>query len=410
MSKFHNSEDGPRPCHANVKACPVGGDHYDSLETAQKAYEDEMSKSVGIFNKLMTKKDPNTAHIREAEKRIKASEKDLKARDARQGKDTVIHQLYREGITDDDLKKVMELELNNREAGIGYLSTSEGSDMIVGVTYTGDYRAEEEWGLAHISKSLAEGTFKKDDVRFFEKDGKGYLLIKGERSYNFEEDAKNSLKTADNRFSNYVDYDERSKQFSLERKSVAQLRSEFKGKIKPLPTKKSDLINAVLDLERPKDFVKHPQGEFHLGNALAIVSDNPAMIATMRHAKDAHDNGSLRVGSSSNPFSNGVVFYDERDISRDDKINLIKSEEATKAAVDYISETEKKLKENGRVYANSPRVGPELKDVRDSKYWLNYSPKNHKQIFGWFNKDDLDKIANGDFSPWEEQENNKNKR
>lgn len=410
MSKFHNSEDGPRPCHANVKACPVGGDHYESLETAQKAYEDEMSKSVGIFNKLMTKKDPNTAHIREAEKRIKASEKDLKARDARQGKDTVIHQLYREGITDDDLKKVMELKLNNREAGIGYLSTSEGSDMIVGVTYTGDYRAEEEWGLAHISKSLAEGTFKKDDVRFFEKDGKGYLLIKGERSYNFEEDAKNSLKTADDRFSNYVDYDERNKRFSLERKSIAQLRSEFKGKIKPLPTKKSDLINAVLDLERPKDFIKHPQGEFHLGNALAIVSDNPAMIATMRHAKDAHDNGSLRVGNSSNPFSNGVVFYDERDISRDDKINLIKSEEATKAAVDYISETEKKLKENGRVYANSPRVGPELKDVRDSKYWLNYSPKNHKQIFGWFNKEDLDKIANGDFSPWEEQENNRNKR
>ena len=410
MSKFHNSEDGPRPCHANVKACPVGGDHYDSLETAQKAYEDEMSKSVGIFNKLMTKKDPNTAHIRAAEKRIKASEKDLKARDARQGKDTVIHQLYREGITDDDLKKVMELKLNNREAGIGYLSTSEGSDMIVGVTYTGDYRAEEEWGLAHISKSLAEGTFKKDDVRFFEKDGKGYLLIKGERSYNFEEDAKNSLKTADDRFSNYVDYEERSKQFSLERKSIAQLRSEFKGKIKPLPTKKSDLINAVLDLERPKDFIKHPQGEFHLGNALAIVSDNPAMIATMRHAKDAHDNGSLRVGNSSNPFSNGVVFYDERDISREDKINLIKSEEATKAAVDYFSETEKKLKENGRVYAAFPNVGPELKDVRDSKYWLNYSPKNHKQIFGWFNKEGLDKIANGDFSPWEEQENNRNKR
>lgn len=409
MNKFHNSEDGPRPCRADIKVCPVGGDHYYSLETAQKAYEDKMSKSVGVFNKLIKKKDPNTAHIRAAEKRIKASEKDLKARDARQGKNTVIHQLYREGITDDDLKKVMELKLNSREAGIGYLSSSEGSDMIVGVTYTGDHRAEEEYGLTYISKSLKEGTFKKDDVRFFEKDGKGYLLIKGERAYDFEESAERSLKTADTRFSKYANYDERSKLYFLDRKSVAQLRSEFKGKIKPLPTKKNDLINAVLDLDRPKDFIKHPQGEFHSGRALAIVSDNPAMIATMRHAKEAHDNGSLRVGSSSNPSSNGVVFYDERDISREDKINLIKSEEATKVAVDYFSETEKKLKENGRVYAAFPNVGPELKDVRDSKYWLNYSSKNHKLIFGWFNKEELDKIANGDFSPWEEQENNRNK-
>lgn len=41
MTKYHNTPDGPRPCTASVRACPVGAasEHYTSRETAQQAYE-----------------------------------------------------------------------------------------------------------------------------------------------------------------------------------------------------------------------------------------------------------------------------------------------------------------------------------------------------------------------------------
>lgn len=49
MAKFHNTSDGPRPCTASVRACPVSGasDHYDSKETAQKAYEKSLERAHG---------------------------------------------------------------------------------------------------------------------------------------------------------------------------------------------------------------------------------------------------------------------------------------------------------------------------------------------------------------------------
>ena len=39
MSKFHITEDGPRPCSATKRACPVGGEHFNHLAFAQAAYE-----------------------------------------------------------------------------------------------------------------------------------------------------------------------------------------------------------------------------------------------------------------------------------------------------------------------------------------------------------------------------------
>lgn len=39
MSKFHNTDDGPKPCTARKRPCPVGGEHFTDRGEAQKAFE-----------------------------------------------------------------------------------------------------------------------------------------------------------------------------------------------------------------------------------------------------------------------------------------------------------------------------------------------------------------------------------
>lgn len=44
MSKFHVGKNGPAPCRASKRACPVGGEevHFNDREAAQEAYEKSM--------------------------------------------------------------------------------------------------------------------------------------------------------------------------------------------------------------------------------------------------------------------------------------------------------------------------------------------------------------------------------
>lgn len=413
MEKFHiNQETGEvGKCTANIKICPVGGEHYSSLEEARAAYENAQNDEL-LTSAKRKPRNEFTQHIRNADKRIRDMEDDLKKRDERQGSNTIIQQLYRDGITEEDLQRVMDLKLNNRESGIGTLSSKDDdSDPVVGVTYTGDYRAEEEWGLKHIKENLEKGTLAKDNVVFMEKNGRGYLAIKGDQPYLFKETGPAALKKADERFTRYSSGDDWKEEIRLSKKSLIELKQMLKGKVKPLPTTKDKLINAAINLNRPKNYIKHPQGEFHDGTALAIVSDNPAMIATMKHIKEAHDDGALRLGESANPFSRGVLFYDERDISRKNKIGIVKDEEAKKASEEYIAEVEEKLKEKGRLYAASPNADRDTKDIRDSEYFLNYYPNKRdfkdvpaNGVYGWFKKEDLQKIAGGDLTPFTKKE------
>lgn len=39
MSKYHVTPDGPRLCTASKRACPVGGEHFSQLASAESAYE-----------------------------------------------------------------------------------------------------------------------------------------------------------------------------------------------------------------------------------------------------------------------------------------------------------------------------------------------------------------------------------
>lgn len=45
MANFHITEEGPKPCEAKVKACPVGGAHYSDRQAADAAFEEVLAKA-----------------------------------------------------------------------------------------------------------------------------------------------------------------------------------------------------------------------------------------------------------------------------------------------------------------------------------------------------------------------------
>lgn len=89
MTKFHMSDDGPRPCSASVKACPVGGEH-GTQEEIQASYDKKMNEAHAIprmtrnsspekearkmFNAKTKYGDGNEVAIRRAFEAFKATE------------------------------------------------------------------------------------------------------------------------------------------------------------------------------------------------------------------------------------------------------------------------------------------------------------------------------------------------
>lgn len=401
MKRFHLTDNGPKPCTASVRDCPVGGAHFTNEGEAKLAYEFSAAKKHGVFGGLKKPQDPHMLHVSSAAKRLRQLEKDMLERDRRQAEEgTVFHQLLADGVSEEELEARFKEDTNTREAGIGYMSNSEGAVKPVGLSYGGDYKAEEEYGMAHIAKTLREGTAEKDDVLVYEKNGFTVMAVRGERSYGWADDDGSRVRSeqmALKRFKDWYNWDDRQLKWELERLSAADVKSRLNGRVKPAPKTKAAAITEILKLDGAQR--RTPAiGEFQNGSALVIVTKDPIEAKLMKSLKEAHDEGHLRVGGTANPFGRGSLFYDERDLTREYKTDLVKDEEATRYAAAYVSDTKGKLESNGRVYAVSPSVDDSDGDIRKARFWLNYSPNNHKQIFGWFNKEQLERIAEGDYS------------
>ena len=400
MKRFHLTDNGPKPCTASVRDCPVGGAHFTNEGEAKLAYEFSAAKKHGIFGGLKKPQDPHMLHVSSAAKRLRQLEKDMLERDRRQEGGTVFHQLLKNGVSEEELEARFEEETNTREAGIGYMSNSEGAIKPVGLSYGGDYKAEEEYGMAHIAKTLREGTAEKDDVLVYEKDGFTVMAVRGERSYSWGDDdgsRQRSEATALKRFKDWYNWDDRQLKWELERLSAADVKARLNGRVKPAPKTKAAAITEILKLDGGQK--RTPAiGEFQNGSALVIVTKDPIEAKIMGSLKEAHDEGHLRVGGTANPFGRGSLFYDERDLTREFKTDLVKKEEANRYAAAYIADTKGKLEENGRLFAVNPQIEDPDADIREAQFRLNYSPSDHKQIFGWFKKDQLERIAAGDYS------------
>lgn len=406
--KYHLSENGPKKCDAHIRHCPVGGAHFDSKEEAQHSFELEMGQSVGLLSKLRRTQaiDPYTRHVHVAEKRIQAEEATMKLRDARQQGGTVEQQFLAEGVlTEKELEQRYAREINHREAGISYMKGEEGDARIMGLTYSGDFKSEEEYGTAAISKRLNSGEGKPEEVLAFEHKGYKVFAILGEgRHGSFSADLEDrynpvarSLEEAVRRADGYKAWDNQRASWKYDRKSAAEVKEKFIETfpgVKP-PRTKAEMVG-LLVREEVGDYTTPAIGEFQTGQALVVVTKDPAEARLFEKLKEAADTGNLRLGSSSNPFSRGAMFYDDRDVSRASREKIIRGEEARKAAKVYVAPLKSKLQEKGGLYAVSPRVDGTLKDVRDAKYILNFYPKDRRDdVWGIYNKQELELIAEG---------------
>lgn len=400
---FHITENGPKKCTAGIRNCPVGGAHFEFKDEAQLAYELTSEQKYSPFQSLRKKSSPFTSHIDRANKLIAKEEADLAMRDERQKGGTLYHQLLKEGFTEEELVARAQEELRNRESGITFIHSDEGEAPIAGLLYTGDYKAEEEWGLHHISKSLKNGEYPPENVVQLEKDGYSYLILRGERSY--EWDGKNpeqsasiqrAMKEARNSYDNWKAGTDWRFEDKLNKLNAAEMKEQAL-KLGVKAKTKDEARKAIL-----ADHYGNPrttaQGYFQSGDALAIVTKDPLEAKMFAKLKEANDGGNLRVGSSSNPFSNGVGFYDQRDLSRAARERVIRTAEAKRSAEAFVAETRTKMRERGSVFAVSPEANHETQDIREATYWLNHAPNGRKQIFGRFTKEQLDRIADGDYS------------
>lgn len=403
--RWHISPKTHAKAVCSTDKCPYGGTHYTDSAEADKAAAFQKE----LYDNAMNKK--------EKKKRWFASlspvEKDYANRDARQP-NTFFNQLTNEGFTEEEIQAQLAVETSSRESSLGImrLEGDETASPIVGLDYSGDYRYEEEAGISSIRTHLEKGTYNPDLITYKEtKDGKGILVIPNPdelREYNKEQRLAKIEEAGLTRFNDTsrsdIPFRELDKMWRL---SVSELRQELKGKVKPLPTKKDDLLAAYKELKFPRTGHKPTVGEFHTGEALTIITDNPLMKSVMQKTLESAQNKTLRVGASSNPFSRGAMFYDERDISRGHKTYQKAAEKATADSHARISSVQGKMESKGQVVNLASNAKPDTKPGEE-KYFLVYKPDGvakealHSadgRIVGWFNKQELSQISNGDFSP-----------
>lgn len=50
---FHLTDDGPKPCKAKVRECPLGGEHFEEQHVAREAYEALLDRKLGGFRAIV---------------------------------------------------------------------------------------------------------------------------------------------------------------------------------------------------------------------------------------------------------------------------------------------------------------------------------------------------------------------
>ena len=316
---------------------------------------------------------------------------DRRLRAMRQTAGTLYHQLLAQGFTALDIAAEAEGgdRVGTRRIGL-ILASQEGSTVpVVGVSYGGDYRTEEEVGIPQIAKALNEGDHKDRVVTGTVK-GCWYLGIHadGGRQWNSSEAI---VGRADEAWRRSQSEAARSTWRDEELKA-AELREALKDKgISPLPRRKDELLVLYREHVRPTPaFIS--VGEFSYGDTLIMLPATPVLEAALRILSDAGKH--LRMGGSSSPFGRGAALFDDRDLTGE-------TIEARRAREDYVRLMKKKaapvwkvLEAKGHVFAISPR---HRKDGEDW-FWLNYSPRGHRQVFGLFTlKQLLERHATGDW-------------
>lgn len=313
---------------------------------------------------------------------------------------TLYRSLLNKGFTEDDIEVALNTEVAQRSFGLGTLQSDEGADPVLGIVYSGDYKHEEESGAASIADNLSN--FENQDNLFAEvTHDSGERVFAAVAKTLFQDDAARSVSEALSRHRNPY-----NSTFHLWRRTVAELRADLKAAgVKPLPRKRDDIELAYLEHVDGKR-VKRTEtvGEFQMGKLLALVTDEPILIASLEHLAESAKSNALSLGSSSNPFSRGVLFFDVRDVPNATVHETYEAEQWHQDRMAEAADAIQELEESGSLYAIRPShftgevIGRPHSENGGVFYFVNYSPRRGKQLHGWMSIDDLHKIAAGEIT------------
>lgn len=314
-----------------------------------------------------------------------------KLRAMRQTAGTVYHQLLAQGFTHDDILAEENGSPGTRQIGLTVAAQSGSKVPLIGVSYGGDYRSEEEEGIPEIVAGLRAEEQRR--IITGEVEGVWYLGLHADGGLSDWKPEERLAHTEQNALRRSRDH-AKGEHWKDEWLTVPEIRELIRGAgiDGPLPRRKEDLRHILATQVRKQ----HPLaniGEFHDGNTLLMIPARPVIEAALRILAESGKH--LRMGGSNTPFGRGITLFDERDLTGD-------TVEQDRAHEDYVRRMDRKaeptraaLRRHGHLfYLGSPRH----RDGED-RFKINFYPHGHKQLFGFFTLYELnEKIRTGDWS------------
>ena len=320
------------------------------------------------------------------------------ARAERQATATIYARLLQRGYTREQLDEVWhERRSALRSIHLTYYQDEFGSDPVVGIAYTGDFRSEEESGIRDLASLLEKG--ERQDYFC------AAVTVQGLRCYAVLTNSylgnafTTSLSEAYRRHREpYVD------KRDCWRLTVKQMREALKGLVRPLPSGREATERAYLRHVKGQVFSDTESvGEFHNGRALVLATTDALLVEVLEMLfEDTVQANALRLGASSNPFSSGAMFYDERDVSVEELARQAEEQRLYDERLEAASSTIEKLRSAGSLYAIKPAYLESAAGRNDEEpgvyYFINFyypydSSIEPKSVFGWFTVGELELIA-----------------
>jgi len=285
---------------------------------------------------------------------------------------------------------------SSRALSVAFFETPDG-DPVVGITYLCDHRAEEEWGVGNLAKALTG-----DDPRAFQmsrqafrhiaffSDRNGLILSteplpKQEYAWGEPVGQPEWMRGDAESYTDYARHFEQSLPWvqgindhvnywmtSAELREVGR-----KLGVEKLPRKKSELYDAVAAAARAKGEPKRPDSWpawFHNGKQMILRADSgPAARVLARVARAARE-GFLGVGNgSSNPFSQGLLFFDVRDETEGLRKAIKERHDWHDAQMKKLAPAERELKRLGYrwYFLGRPREVAWQGEEKALRFWVN---------------------------------------
>lgn len=314
---------------------------------------------------------------------------------------TLYQHLLSKGFTTEDIEHAFETRNSLRTVSLSYFKEDKGDEPVVGVTYSGDYRFEEESGLQELSTRLHSDEEQSEFIYKTRSNNEHDAYVFIAEVFNarcFDLDTERRVRQAEHRYLSPHNLVPRQ----VWGMRVKEMRAELKKHgVSPLPTTRNDAEKAYVIHVLGQDWVEYENiGEFHDGGALVIMVGDAILREALDYLiENSVQHNTVEMGASNNPFSRGVLLYDKRDL-------LDKTHEriaAEQAYYDYhmsrADDAIKALRATGFLHAISPSHlksvvhRPELGE--GDYYFINYISRDHKQVFGWFTLDELYGVADG---------------